>query len=62
MTTRTREFTLEGFDAFALVGEHVPDGERLLADKLAREAAAADLSKRQQGFEFFSPTTNHKTK
>jgi hypothetical protein len=41
------EFGLPEFSAFCLVGETVNDGAKLLADKIAREAAAADLERRQ---------------
>jgi len=52
MKTRTAELAGEGFDAFALISETIADPTRLAAERQAREAAAAELERRQTGFDF----------
>lgn len=46
--------TGQGFDAFALCSETQDDGAKQLREREDRERAAAELARRQTGFDFFS--------
>lgn len=47
MPAHNIEFSIDGFNAFALVSEEQQDGARILREKAEREAAQAALEARQ---------------